>query len=295
MKTNVKIFKLIIGLAVVFTLNSCQETIGLEEHQKSTSELLNRNDSLERIYIATLDEIDNNLDMIKYKQGVLILGPNTNVDFGTSKKQQIINNISMINTLLEDNKLKIASLEKSLSYYKAGKKELIHSIDLTVEKVKNQQKQIEDFKTALIERDFKINELNNTIQNQNLSIQNQDKSIQELAQLNKSQETKLNKTYFTYGTYKQLKQKHVIQNKSGLLSLKKVKVLSKDINKEEFSEIDMYKNTAISMYGKNPEIISTHPDGTYKLERKSDELALLTISDPENFWKVSKYLVVQVH
>lgn len=117
MKT-LKIKTIFIGLISIIVLNSCGEFVTKEDYENSMidlqySEGLKR-DSLERIYIATLDEIDGNIDAIRDKYGYLVLGPKSNADFVTPKKDKILNNIAMINTLLADNKKKIDMLEKVL-------------------------------------------------------------------------------------------------------------------------------------------------------------------------------------
>src|SRR5688572_1750073 len=110
MKT-IKITGLILGISSLMTFSSCTETVPKEEHDQQVAMITHNSestrDSLERLYITTLDEIDENLDAIRDKKGIIVLGPNSNMDNGVSKKQQIINNISMINSLLDENKKKI--------------------------------------------------------------------------------------------------------------------------------------------------------------------------------------------
>lgn len=292
MKTNKNIFKLILSVLVVVTFNSCQEMVTKEEYDNSMMELLNaeglKRDSLERMYIATLDEIDGNLDAIREKQGLLILGPNSNADFVVPKKDQILNNISMINMLLEDNKKKIASLEKSLSKYKSGKQELIKSIELAKQKVANQELQIKELKESLVSKDIKIEELNALVLTQN-------NKIGELTEQNKKQEIKLNTSYFAYGTYKELKQKQIVRKEGGFLGINKVKVLNENLNKNNFVEIDKTKTLSIPVMGKKPSLITEHPKDSYQITSNENDIAVLNIKNPEAFWSVSQYLVVEVH
>lgn len=291
MKT-LKIKNIFIGLISIIVLNSCGEFVTKEDYDNSMidlqySEGLKR-DSLERIYIATLDEIDGNIDAIRDKYGYLVLGPKSNADFVTPKKDKILNNIAMINTLLADNKKKIDMLEKSLANYKSGKKEFVKSIELAAEKVAIQEKQIEELKTILAEKEYKIEELNKLVSNQNVQIEN-------FSKLAKQQESTINTTYFAYGTYKELKAKHIVKKQGGVLGINKNKVLNEDLNKTEFVEIDKTKTTTIPMMGKKPKLITEHPENSYEILSNSNDLAVLNIKDPENFWKVSKYLVVEVH
>lgn len=140
----------------------------------------------------------------------------------------------------------------------------------------------------MAEKEYKIEELNKLVSNQNVQIEN-------FSKLAKQQESTINTTYFAYGTYKELKAKHIVKKQGGVLGINKNKVLNEDLNKTEFVEIDKTKTTTIPMMGKKPKLITEHPENSYEILSNSNDLAVLNIKDPENFWKVSKYLVVEVH
>ena len=40
-----------------------------------------------------------------------------------------------------------------------------------------------------------------------------------------------------------------------------------DFNKEYFTEIDIRKDKVIKLYSKRAELLTTHPEGSYKLEK----------------------------
>ena len=65
-----------------------------------------------------------------------------------------------------------------------------------------------------------------------------------------------------------------------------------DFNKDAFTQIDYTAVNTIAVVGKNAKMVSTHPTGSYKLQRENDKIKAIEITDPENFWKASKYLVV---
>lgn len=292
MKTIKKTLSLVACSVLMIGLNSCHETVTKDEHDNAMMELIGmegaKQDSIERLYITTLDEIDCNLDLVRDQYGELVMGPKSNGDFVPNKKEQIINNITMINGLLAENRTKINTLEKSLSKYKKGKAELIKSIALSKDRVEQQEKQIEQFKVLLSEKDFKIEQLNQ-------SVTTKDKEIENLAITNKNQETILNTTYFAYGTYKELRDRNIIKKQGGVLGINKTKILNENLDKAKFAELDKTKTVAIPMIGKNPKVISTHPVNTYTIEKTGEDIATLTIKDPDSFWKVSKYLVVEVN
>lgn len=282
-----------IGFAIVTAalITSCSETVLKEEHDLMISNLESDNqtrlDSLNDRYIATLNDIDQNLDEIRYMQGILIVNPKTNGDYGVAKKDQILNNINAINGLLAQNKIKLAELEKNLEKFKKGRAELQKAMDFAKKRVEKQEVEIQELKQTLVASNCKIEELNQTVAyNETVLV--------DLKEKNKVQKQALERKYFAYGTQKQLADKKLLADKKGLNKLFGKNELSGKLNKDEFSTVNMYQDTVISMIGKNAKLISNHPVDSYTIEANSDNLTQLTITNPDEFWKASNYLIVQV-
>ncbi len=291
MKTRAKIINLFLGTTMLIGLASCTETVTKEEHQTEVANLIESNatkqDSIERMYITTLDEIDNNLDAIRDKEGLIVMGPKANNDLGITKREQILNNISMINTLLADNKAKMAKLESSLSSYKKGKKELLASINQSKERIAAQEQQISELKTLLAENDYKITELNKKLDEETLVAET-------VKQENTLLDKDLNRVYFASGSYKELRDKHILVKEGGVLGIGKTKTLNKELDKSNFAEMSKKENTTIALSGEKPVLITKHPINSYTVTvDETSNMAHLTIKDPESFWSVSKYLVVE--
>jgi len=292
MKTLINITGILIGLSLSVMLNSCTETITKEEHSEDITNLMESDeitrDSLEKLYIATIDEIDNNLDVIRNKEGVIILGPNSNVSENISKKDHILNNIRMINSLMEENRQKIAMLEKSLAYYKQDKTELVNSISEVKNRMSLQEQEINDLKNLLAQNDFTINELNRKLNEKTMLTE---LMIEENSLLEKD----LNRVYFAIGTYKELKNRHLVKKEGGILGIGLVKTINKDNpDNSEFSELNKTETTIIELNGKKPKIITKHPLNSYTMNITGNNIAQLTIKDPESFWNFSKHLIVEV-
>lgn len=291
MEARKKITSIFLGLSSLVLLNSCKETVLKDEHDAQITDLIRSDektrDSLEGVYIATLDEIDNNLDKIKDKEGMIIMGPKNNSDLKTSKREQIVNDISWINTLLDENKNKLAKLEKSLATYKKGKKELVHSINQAKERMQLMEDEIEELKTVLAQNEFKINELNKQLDEKN-------SQLASLSEKNTLMNKDLNRVYFTEGTYKQLKGSNIIKKEGGVLGIGRIETLQQNLDKTKFKELNQKETTSIVLSGKKPKLITRHPVNSYSVSTTENELAQLTIKDPESFWSYSKYLVVEL-
>ena len=291
MKASNTITNVFLGLSSLVVLNSCKETVLKDEHDAQISSMIyadeRTRDSLEGLYLATLDEIDNNLDRIRDKEGLIIMPPKSYSDLKLSKKEEIVNNISFINTLLQENKNKLAQLEKSLAAYKKGKKQMVHSINQAKERMQLQEDEIEELKTVLVQNEFKINDLNKQLVEKN-------SQLASLSKQNITLNKNLNRVYFREGTFKELKENNILRKEGGVLGIGRVETLQQNLEKSKFKELSQKETALIILSGKRAKLITRHPVNSYTVKTRENEMAQLTIIDPESFWSYSKYLVVEL-
>ena len=85
----------------------------------------------------------------------------------------------------------------------------------------------------------------------------------------------------------------VIDKDGGVLGLGTTQRIKADFNPASFKKIDITETSIIPIEAKKIEILSTHPSGSYELEKDANKMITkLVIKDPERFWEASKYLVV---
>jgi hypothetical protein len=100
------------------------------------------------------------------------------------------------------------------------------------------------------------------------------------------QDKTINSAWFVYGTKSELKEQNILKNGDVLKN--------GDFNKSYFTQIDIRTTKEIPLYAKSAEILTSHPAGTYELVKDSKKELTLKITNPTEFWSVSKYLVIQV-
>ena len=100
------------------------------------------------------------------------------------------------------------------------------------------------------------------------------------------QEKSLNAAWFVFGTKSELKAQKILQSGDVLKSA--------DFNKDYFTQIDIRTTKEIKLYSKRAELLTTHPAGSYELVKDDKGQLTLKITNPTEFWSVSKYLVIQV-
>ena len=80
------------------------------------------------------------------------------------------------------------------------------------------------------------------------------------------QDKALNTAWFVFGTKKELKDQKILSG-SGLF--KKGSVLKDgDVNKDYFTQVDIRTTKEIKLYSKDADILTTHPTGSYALEKE---------------------------
>lgn len=62
-----------------------------------------------------------------------------------------------------------------------------------------------------------------------------------------------------------------------------------------FTKIDVTETKTIPINSKDAKLITYHPESSYKMIHESNnKIACIEIKDPEQFWKISKYAVVEL-
>jgi predicted nuclease with TOPRIM domain len=284
--------RIIIALLIVPLFISCnqKELKQLREQNQQLTVMAQEKDSSINQFIGSLNEIEENLELIKQKENIIAVNsenPNQ------SQKQKIASDLISINNLLDQNKLKIEELDKKLnnSWYQNSKL----------------RKLTDRLKTELETKEGEINVLNDKVAKLNIEVDNLNGQVGELngtvLALNTENENKakvienttneLNTAFYVFGTSKELQEKNVITKDGGFIGIGKTAVLNKDFNTKEFEKIDITKITTIPVIGKKISFVTNHPSSSYKVEG-AETVEGITILDPVEFWKSSKYLVIAV-
>jgi len=209
-------------------------------------------------------------------------------EFSKDKKEQILKDIEYVNTVLDQNKKKIASLSAQLKNSGVTIKGMQVKIAELEASMKERETEIADLKVVLSKKDFEIGQLNAKMTEQETAITQKDEKIS-------NQTAEINKAYVVYGTYKTLKEKGVISKEGGFLGLGKKEQLHKDFSDSAFTQIDITQTKSIPVNSKDAKLITSHPTSSYEIVRNKDnKVASIEIKDPEQFWKISKYAVVEI-
>jgi uncharacterized coiled-coil protein SlyX len=259
----------------------------LEQQRNSFTKQVTSRDSTINVWLLTFDQIEKDMSVIKQKENRITM-QSSGAEVTSDKRGQVLEDIKYINSLLDENKKKIASLNAQLKNSGgmiAGLQTRITTLETTM---KQYETDIAGLKDTLVKKDFEIGSLNTQMTALELTV------TQKADQIN-DQTVKMNEAYYTSGTYKELKAKGIVSKEGGFLGLGRQESLAGDLKDTLFAKVDLRELKTIPINSKNARLITKHPADSYTLVHKSKDLiSYLEITNPEEFWKVSKYAVVEI-
>lgn len=148
------------------------------------------------------------------------------------------------------------------------------------------QQQIETLQAELASKNIRIAELDEAVVALNKNVDELNAENDAKTKTVEAQDKALNAAWFVFGTKSELKDQKI---------LKKGDVLKdSEFNKDYFTQIDIRTDKEIKLYSKRAELLTTHPAGSYELVKDDKNQLTLKITNPKEFWSVSRYLVIQV-
>jgi ABC-type transporter Mla subunit MlaD len=137
----------------------------------------------------------------------------------------------------------------------------------------------------LAKRDRQIAELTTNVTNLSNDVQNLSAESAERQEVINRQQAEINTAYYCFGTSKELKDNKILVGGQ----------LGTNFDKNYFIKIDNLNNlTVVPLYAKKGKLISKHPGGSYQFGNDASGKAELRITNPKNFWSLTKFLVVEV-
>jgi len=272
----VAVLLILVGGIFVYSLfkKEKEEQLAMRDDQRvSFTKQVSERDSVINEWLITFDQIEKDLNLIKEKEKIITVRSN-DIEFTNSRKERILEDIRYINTLLESNKKKIASLNAQLNSSGGT--------------IKGLQNKVAGLETTIKQYETDITELNTKMTALEETIVKKDEEIL-------TQTDHMNEAFLVSGTFRELKDKGIVARNGGFLGFGKSGALAIDMKDSQFAKVDVREVKSIPVNSKNAKLISKHPTESYSLIHEGkNKVASIEIKDPDNFWKFSRYAVVEI-
>ncbi len=277
---------LIMVLLMISCQNQQQEVERLEQENQDLKARIEQNSENVETYFADLDEIESNLQMIKETENMITGGASDDIELGQNQQERINEDIQLIAQLMERNRTLIANLNNRLQNADtriAGFESTIQKLNHTLEE---KEIEISLLRDQLASMNFQVDMLSAKVDTLEQEALERSRKLQQ-------QTIELNTAYYAIGSQKELQDNQVISREGGFLGIGKTVRMKADFNHDFFTRIDITRDFDISIMGDRPRLVTTHPEGSFRMQSEGDE-QWLEITDPDAFWSASRYLVIQV-
>lgn len=259
-----------------------QDSIKIAQLTSNYQEAATFNDSL----MLLMADIYNGLDSINMQEGLLYNTGNGETD----RRAEVRRNLSAIKERLAKNHALLAQMEKKIKDSSNQNSILSKTIEQMKVRLDQQDNHIVMLENQLSVANDSISNLNEqlTATEQQVEIQTEAKN----AAFNAYNEADaaLNTVYYAMGTNKELKQNDLLEKKF----LGQTKVLKGDVNLDYFTKADKRTLTSIPTGAKKIKIWTNMPQGSYQEVKNADNTITLNITNPQEFWKYTDYLIIQL-
>ena len=204
---------------------------------------------------------------------------------GANANERIRENMEFIKDAMARNKELINKLRQQLRESTIKGNALKTTIENMMKQIEEKDKKIQDLIEELDAKDIHISRLDEEVANLNTNVSNLTEETNQKTQTINTQDKQLNTAWFVFGTKSELKQQHILEDG---------KVLQANFNQNYFTKIDIRVDKEIKLYSRSAKMMTSHPAGSYTLDRDANKQYILRISDPQKFWSTSKYLVILV-
>ena len=251
---------------------------------------------------ASIDEISANLDAISSQEAMLC-----KTTEHTDKKSKIIQQIRGLGALLKEKQNQIDKLlnekVKKVDTPAAPNptiENLYKMIEFLSSQLKEKGERVTQLEQVASRKDVTVNQLKYIVMNQANSVDamryrfNMAALEREYAQLKAKEklrakeEKESNKVYYIIANKETLKERGLLKT-----SLFSKKIDNNNVTKEQFTEDNSQELKTLTINSTTPKLLSQNPEGSYTLTQNEDGTTTLTITDPEKFWNVSRYLIIQ--
>lgn len=277
---------ILVGFAALL-LTGCKEgknapNLANVQQTDSLNDIIAQKDSEINDMMGTLNEIEEGFQQInEAEQRVSVLKDGE----GANKKQRLREDLQFIANRMKQNKELIAKLQKQLANSSLAGGQLKKTIENLTQQLEEKNKQLQTLREELDSKDIHIAELDETVNNLNTNVSNLKTDNQKKVETINAQDKQLNTAWYVFGTKKELKGQHIIEDG---------KLMSGNFNKNYFTKVDIRNISEIKLYSKSAKLLTTHPSSSYTLVRDANKQYILRITNAQMFWSTSKYLVVLV-
>lgn len=239
--------------------------------------------------LSLMNDVADGMNQIKQMENIL----NSTGDLSAEskdKRQQIRNDMLVIQQTLKMRRDKLEELEKKLQNSSANNATLQKSIQTLKTQIADQEGTIETLRKDLSAANIHIERLTANVDSLNSAMESVNAAKEVVEQEAKSLSNELNECYYAVGSKTELREHKLIE--SGFL--RKTKIMPADFEQNYFTKADKRSMSTLDLHSRKAKVLTNQPADSYEIVEAPNGSKVLKITNPDRFWNVSNFLIVQI-
>ena len=284
---------LLMSLACLAILSACdkkpeQDVTTEEQLQDATKQELAAAVADRDQLLSLVNEISSGMAEIKRLENILTVSTGVNGET-PSQRAQIEADIAAIQQTLQQRREQLEQLERRLQQSTLNNKNLQQTVETLRAQIDSQSAEIENLRASLDDANRQIGELNSTVDSLHTTVNTvtgeRDQAQAETQEL----ANEMNTCYYVVASKKELKEHKIIE--SGFL--RKTKIMRSEFDQSFFVTADRRTLHTIALHSNKAKVLTNHPSGSYQIVEQNGQ-KVLKITNPDQFWSLTNYLVIQI-
>jgi predicted nucleic acid-binding Zn-ribbon protein len=259
------------------------QSIGLEM-------ALTERDSAYNEVIDVMYAVEEQIERIKQREK--LVSSLSEDGFTENRKDGMVRDMRAIDSLIINTNRQVANLLSRLDNANMNLTSFKSRLQHLSKELEERKKSFEELRAELQKKDMELAKITFSVQNLEDKVLAHEQTIEEQLQEIFSIEQEMNKAFFAIDSKKKLVENGVVIKEGGFLGLGRTLELKEDVDQKQFGKLDIRMTSRLMIDAKEIELITEHPSDSYQLVKDGDKIQYLAITDPANFWRISKYLVV---
>ncbi len=279
------VFIAAVGLAIMFS--ACQEkknaldTVPVAQRD-SLSRIIEQKENEINDMMATINDIEDGLREINAAEKRVSVARQGE---GSNQKLRIRENMEFIQSTMAQNRELVKKLQQQLRESSFKGDQLRRTIENLTAQLEEKEKMLQQLRAELEQKDIHIAEQAERIEGLNKNVSSLVEETTQKQQTINTQDKQLHTAWYVFGTKRELKEQNILRDGD---------VLRANFNKDYFTKIDIRIDKEIKLYSRSAKILTSHPASSYTLTQDANRQYVLRVTNPQQFWSTSKYLVVLV-
>lgn len=239
--------------------------------------------------LSLMNEVADGMAQIKQMENILSSSNDLTAE-SSDRRQQIRNDMQVIQQTLQMRRDRLAELEKKIQNSSSNNATLQKSIATLKQQIADQESTIGQLRGELEKAHIHIEQLTANVDSLNTEVASVTAAKDQAEQTATTLTNELNTCYYAIGSKQELKDHKLIQ--TGFL--RKTKIMPEDFEMNYFTTGDKRTLNSIDLHSRKAKVLTNQPADSYTITDAPNGNKVLKIQNPARFWSVSNYLVIQV-